>query len=120
MDDLGSRIKTARLRRGLTQKALADYICKCPSAVSGYENNTQVPPADTMISIASVLSVSLDYLVGFDVGITYSLRGLSTKQQEIINDILSEFQNPTSSSGQLSQQQMLILENLINQFFRPQ
>lgn len=119
MTDLGSRIKTARLRRGLTQKVLAERICKCPSAVSGYENNTQIPPADTMISIASVLDVSLDYLVGFEVGATYSLRELTPAQQEIIDYILTEFKAPTPQRNHLSPQQTLILEKLINQFIKP-
>lgn len=116
MEDLGARIREARTKRGLSQRALADCICKCPSAVSGYENNTQVPPADTMISIARVLNVSLDYLVGFDIRTTYPLQNLNVTQREIINDIISEFARPEKVHGKLSEHQAKILQNLINQF----
>lgn len=118
MDDLGSRIKQARNRRGLTQKALAELVCKCPSAISGYENNTQVPPADTMLSLANALNVSIDYLVGNND--TYSFHGLTDKQKEIVWNILYEFKTPSTISGQLSQKQTTILESLINQFIKPQ
>ncbi len=116
MDDLGSRIKEARMRRGLTQKDLAKCICKCPSAVSGYENNTQIPPAETMISLASVLNVSLDYLVNNDP--TYSVKGLTQAQQAIIFDIVAEFRSPTGLRSPLSDQQMAIIRKLICQFYR--
>ena len=120
MSDLDSRIKQARNRRGLTQKALAELVCKCPSAISGYENNTQVPPADTMLSLALVLNVSIDYLVGFNSNDTYSLRGLTDSQKEIVYSIINELKAPPPPTGQLSERQSIIIRSLINQFVKPQ
>ena len=120
MADLGSRIRQARHRRGLTQKALAKLVCKCPTAISGYENNTQIPPADTMLNLAIVLNVSLDYLVGLNNNDTYSLRGLTDSQKDIILSIIGELQTPSNACGQLSEKQAMIIKCLINQFIKPQ
>ena len=119
MDDLGTRIKQARKRRGLTQTALAELICKCPSAISGYENNTQIPPADTMLSLATALNVSLDYLVGLNTNDTYSLRGLTDNQKNIITNIIDEHKKSSIASGQLSESQAMLIRCLVNQFIKP-
>lgn len=119
MADLGSRIKQARIRRGLTQETLGELICRCPSAISGYENNTQVPPADTLLRLAMVLDLSVDSLVGYNNSDTYSLHGLSDSQKDIVCSIINELKTP-SSTGQLSQKQMIIIGDLINQFTKQQ
>lgn len=67
MYDLGYRIKEIRTQRGITQSELAKRINKSKSAVSGYESNAQIPPSEVLVSIATVLNVSLDYLVGFEM-----------------------------------------------------
>jgi len=113
MSSIGTRIKTARKRRGLSQKALANCICKCASAVSGYENDFQTPPADVLISIARVLDVSVDFLVGFQTQEIYAVNKLSSKQKEIIDLIFAEFAVPTNTGSTLSSQQMEILQKLI-------
>lgn len=91
MYDLGLRLKEIRSRRGLTQKALARRINKSVSAVSSYESNAQMPPLDVLISIASVLNVSLDELVGFSAEKTISLKSLNAQQQEVIELLIAEF-----------------------------
>lgn len=62
MYDLGFRIKGIRSQRGMAQKELAKRINKSKSAVCGYESEAQVLPLDVLVSIASILNVSLDYL----------------------------------------------------------
>lgn len=64
MYDLGSRIKEAREKRGLSQRELASRVSKSPSAISSYESNVQTPPTDVLISIARALHVSIAYLIG--------------------------------------------------------
>lgn len=80
MYDLGLRIKQIRTQRGLTQNELAKRINKSKSAVCGYESEAQVPPLDVLVSIASVLNVSLDCLVGFEMEEPVSLTNLSVQQ----------------------------------------
>lgn len=113
MYDLGLRIKKIRTQRGLTQSALARKINKSISAISSYETNSQMPPLDVLLSIASALNVSLDQLVGFDTDASISVRGLTDQQKRIIDMILAEFTCPSSTSSELSAQQLQILQQLI-------
>lgn len=113
MSDIGSRLKAARKRRGLTQKALAKHICKSTSAVSGYENNEQIPPVDVLVSIARLLNISIDYLVGLESEKAYSVRDLTPAQAEIIDDLFKEFSNARHSGPELSKDQVAIIQKLL-------
>lgn len=113
MYDLGYRIKEIRTQRGIAQNELAKRINKSKSAVCGYESDAQVPPLEVLVSIASVLNVSLDYLVGFEMEEPISVANLNNQQKKIINLILEEFSRPTNSSSRLSQQQITIIQELI-------
>lgn len=113
MYDLGIRLKEIRLRRRLTQKDLARRINKSVSAISSYESDAQMPPLDVLISIASVLNVSLDELVGFSSAKTISLNSLTKQQIEVIELILAEFATASDHSSTLSSQQVRIIQNLV-------
>lgn len=112
MYDLGFRIKGIRTRRGLNQKELAQRINKSKSAVCGYETNAQIPPLEVLVSIASVLNVSLDYLVGFEETEPFSARNLSDQQKKIAGLLFDEFSNPTNASPKLSPQQIAIVQEI--------
>lgn len=58
------RLKTLREERGFTQQHLAEVLNLTPSAVSHYENGTNEPTIETLIRMADILNVSVDYLVG--------------------------------------------------------
>lgn len=113
MYDLGYRIRETRTQRGISQSELAKRINKSKSAVCGYESNAQIPPSEVLVSIATVLNVSLDYLVGFDVEEPVSLKNFSSQQKKAIGLLLEEFSNPTNSSPKLSPQQIAIIQELI-------
>lgn len=117
MSSIGARIKAARKRRGMSQKTLASCICKCTSAVSGYENDYQAPPADVLISIAKVLDISVDYLLGFQPQEVYTVGKLQPKQKEVIDLLFAEFAAPTNTvSTSLSPQQIEIIQKLFAVF----
>ena len=116
MYDLGLRLKEIRIQRGLTQKSLARRINKSISAVSSYESNAQMPPLDVLISIASVFNISLDNLVGLDGGEIYTAKNLTAGQKEILDLLFSEFTSPSSANGELSPQQIRILQKIIRIF----
>lgn len=113
MYDLGFRIKEMRIRRGLNQKELAHRINKSKSAVCGYETNAQIPPLEVLVSIASVLNVSLDYLVGFEQTESISTQSLSDQQKKVVSLLYDEFSNPTNASPRLSHRQVTIIQELI-------
>lgn len=113
MYNLGARIKEAREHRNLSQKVLAERINKSPSAISSYESDTLTPPLDVVKSIALTLNVSIDYLAGLDDKLTVFSESMTVEQRQVIELLLAEFASPTNSSGDLSVQQMTILQKLI-------
>ena len=118
MYSLGSRLREARIRRNLTQKMLADRVNKSVSAISSYELNTQMPPLDVLISIASVLHVSLDYLAGLEKEETYSTKNLTPEQKEFVATIFHEFSRAAENSQQLSADKLLLLQHIVQLFFQ--
>lgn len=63
---LGERIKITRMKRKLSQTALAKAAEVHQKNISKYENDGVVPSALTLKAIADVLNVSTDYLLGSD------------------------------------------------------
>lgn len=62
-DDAGARLRTLRLRRGMSQVALAELACISPALVSMVENGQrQLSRADHIIALADALRVSPLYL----------------------------------------------------------
>lgn len=112
MYDMGSRLSELRKKRGLTQRDLARRINKSVSAISSYESNTQVPPTDVLESIACVLNVSLDYLVGFEHIEIYSTKSLTAEQKEVVELIFKEFVHSTGTGVRLSSQQIEIIQKI--------
>ena len=64
----GERLRELRLRKGLSQKKMAEEIDISPSLLSAYENpkpgNTKNPTILTAIKIATKYGVSIDWLCG--------------------------------------------------------
>ena len=61
---IGSRIAQLRKERGLTQKELAERLAVTQPVVSDYENDVIRIPADVVVEIAKILTVSTDELLG--------------------------------------------------------
>lgn len=63
---IGSRIRSLRLERGLTQKQLGDLCGMADSAIRRYESDRGNPTDKTLRRIAAALGVSPAYLQGWD------------------------------------------------------
>ena len=64
--DMGKRIKEARKQAGLTQKELAQKLGLATGTVQQYELNKRSPRIEQLKEIASVLDVTLEYLLGHE------------------------------------------------------
>ena len=64
MIQLGSRIRQARDRAGLTQEQLAERIGVSRTAIARYESGEIEPKLHNLAAIAVVLNVSCDELLG--------------------------------------------------------
>ncbi len=62
--EIGQRIAAARELRGLTQTSLACRVERSSQCVSRWESGERVPTAATLVRIAAVLEVKVDYLLG--------------------------------------------------------
>ena len=62
----GSRIKQLRQEAGLTMEELARKLDVTKSRVNMWENKGVVPRHDVLTKVASIFSVTTDYLLGYD------------------------------------------------------
>ena len=65
-DKFNENLKTARERRGISQKDMAEQIGVAKSTYSLYESGNREPNVQTIKKIADVLNVSADELLGLD------------------------------------------------------
>lgn len=119
MYEFGEILKKLREERGYSQAQLARKINKSNSVISNYETGAKLPSTETLISIAALFDVPIDYLCGLDKKRAIVVEGLSDGQISIMNTILLEFkdQRPRKDNG-LTQRQMDILSSLIAEFNR--
>lgn len=61
---LGKRIKECRLKKGMTQEALAEILFTKKSTISEYENDKIDLKFSVLKEIAKVLDTSISYLSG--------------------------------------------------------
>ena len=71
---LGKRIKECRLKKGMTQEALAEILFTKKSTISEYENDKIDLKFSVLKEIAKALDTSISYLSG--------------EQDEDINDVM--------------------------------
>lgn len=61
---IGERIKTAREKKGLSQRALADKLAITQPAIVQFEKGYKIPNTVMMNALADELGVTTDYLNG--------------------------------------------------------
>ena len=84
--DYKQRLKELREDVDLTQRALGEELNIKHSAVSKYESGLTQPSIETIIKIAGIFKVSVDYLLGVSsVKNPYSKEEFSPKEAELIN-----------------------------------
>lgn len=64
MTKIGDRIALLREKSKLTQEELAKKIDVSRASLSHYEKNRREPDYDTLVKLADVFKVSLDYMTG--------------------------------------------------------
>lgn len=60
----GNRIAELREKKGWTQEELAASIGITRAALSHYEKNRRKPDFETLMQLADIFEVSIDYLIG--------------------------------------------------------
>lgn len=62
--NFGDRIRKLRIEKGLTQKELASLLNIAPGSIQRFEYGTVRPSLDSLVALADIFEVSLDYLIG--------------------------------------------------------
>ena len=100
--DFGLRLRELREKKRLSQQQLADWLGLTRSSISNYENNTQTLPADTLVRLADIYGVSVDYLLGVknDRKRVLVIEGLTPSQEKALEILAEEFREANSKSIQ--------------------
>ena len=62
-EQIGARIKAARILKGLTQDNLAEKLAVSTSCISRYETGVSIASVATLIRISQILDVGIEYLL---------------------------------------------------------
>ena len=85
LSPIGSRIKTARENKKLTQEELAAMVDLSPTHISVIERGVKSPKLETFVRIANALGVSADYLL-VDV-VENSTKGISCELYDYVSNL---------------------------------
>ena len=98
-ETLGQRIKTQRIRSGITQEELAERMCIPKSTISAYENDKVDIKSSVLIVLSKELDTDANYLLG--LGETDS-----TLQELIL--VIKSMKNPEIKKVALTQIKALL------------
>ena len=105
---IGRAIATERIRKGLTQEALAESLEVEKETISRFERGVILPPLPRLAQLADVLAVPLDHLIRQTSNrptdqaqlLGQYLEGLTPADRELVTRWLSEIcQRLTTKSG---------------------
>ena len=83
---LGKRIKSLRKEKGLTQEELGKRINVTKVSICCYEKDNRVPTLETLLALADVFNVDINYFLGNDeyiVAENSDKYGISVATEEI-------------------------------------
>lgn len=87
------RIKELRKSLGINQVEFGKRLNVTKQCISNWENGNILPSIDMLVRIASVFSVSSDYLLGLNHQHTLDVTGLTNEQVFYIRNLVNDFKN---------------------------
>ena len=92
IEGLPDRLKEARRQKGYTQQFVADYLGITREQVGLYEKGS-TPGSDILMKLATLYSLSADYLLGIDKEKTLIIRDLKDTQIQTLHRVADEFRD---------------------------
>lgn len=92
--NLPKKLKSLRVKYGMSQKQVADKLGVSPSIVSGYETGERTPSTDMLLSISYLFNCSTDYLLGKSnekPSMQIDTSKLNDNQIQAINSLIESF-----------------------------
>lgn len=91
VQNLGERLKIARIRKGLSQEQVANIVGKKVGTISSYETGNVTPSVEILMKLAAAYSVSTDYLLGIEKEKALFVDGLGNEHIDLLEKIATEF-----------------------------
>ena len=95
MIQLGTKIKTLRIKNNLTQAQLGGLLNVTSAMISAYETDKRMPSYHTLIKLTKIFHVTSDYLLGIEKEASLeehiSLQSLNREQQYILHYLEQTF-----------------------------
>ena len=88
----GLRLKSLRLKKGLTQSQLAKKLELTRSSISYYEKNAVYPSIEILIKICRYFDVSADFLIGLSNDKEFQISHLTDEQVQAVLNIIRQFE----------------------------
>lgn len=88
MVDFAIRLKKLRNEKHLTQAQVAERICVTPTMVSAYESDLKQPALDTIVKIANLFGVTVDYLVCREDKRYIDISDLTDEEAAVVCDMI--------------------------------
>lgn len=96
---LGSRLKKARQIKRLTQVELGKTLGSSDATINRYEKDVRKPDPDTLNKLATILGVSIDWLMGRKNSKDTNIIQFSQKKQFDLVDILENKEIEITAAG---------------------
>lgn len=96
LENLGEKLKTSRVRCGLSRKQVAELIGVSVGIIGLYETGDRLPSLTVIMKLAAHYKVSVDYLLDCEIKDknVLSLEGLSDEQIKALKLTADCFRNP--------------------------
>lgn len=94
IENLGTRIKDLRIKKGVSQKQLASALnLNTSTIVSAYEISDRTPSLKIIIKLAAYFNVTTDYLLGLSPQTPLNLDGLKSSDAEAIKTLINSLKS---------------------------
>ena len=93
MSDFAKNLKFYRKQKNYSQKDLAEKLHYGYTAIANYESGRNEPSLDDLITLAKVLDVTVDELVGvkpetMELEVLSAFKKIDTRKKKIITELL--------------------------------
>ena len=85
---ISDKIKELREAAGYSQSQLAKKLDVTRSSVNAWEMGLSTPTTQYVVELSRLFHVSTDYILGIEPEISLSLRGYSTEEVRLVQDLL--------------------------------
>ena len=99
--ELAENIKRLRLEKHLTQKQLGERLGVGTSIICGYESQDRLPSIKMLVKLAAEFNVTIEYLLGINKNKTIDVSDLTSEQVLVLNSVIEQFKGVNKKQGNI-------------------